>query len=83
MQVRLNKLGNSMVIRVPNFLIKQLNLKENTPLNLSIVKKKLIVEKKQRWNGYFMRKNHRWKPKYLRWFFKGRQRMVKDYILLA
>lgn len=48
MQVRLNKLGNSMVIRVPNFLIKQLNLKENTPLNLSIVKKKLIVEKKQR-----------------------------------
>lgn len=45
MQVRLNKLGNSMVIRVPNFLIKQLNLKENTPLNLSIVKNKLIVEK--------------------------------------
>lgn len=45
MQVRLNKLGNSMVIRVPNFLIKQLNLKENTTLNLSIVKNKLIVEK--------------------------------------
>lgn len=45
MQVRLNKLGNSMVIRVPNLLIKQLNLKENTPLNLSIVKNKLIVEK--------------------------------------
>lgn len=45
MQVRLNKLGNSMVIRVPNFLIKQLNLKENTPLNLSIEKNKLIVEK--------------------------------------
>lgn len=39
--------------------------------------------KKQRWNGYFMRKNHRRKPKYLRWFFKGRQRMVKDYVLLA
>lgn len=34
-----------MVIRVPNLLIKQLNLKENTPLNLSIVKNKLIVEK--------------------------------------
>lgn len=45
MQVRLNKFGNSMVIRVPNLLIKQLNLKENTPLNLSIVKNKLIVEK--------------------------------------
>ena len=42
-----------MVIRVPNLLIKQLNLKENTPLNLSIVKNKLIVEKaKMKWLFY-------------------------------
>ena len=45
MQVRLNKWGNSMGIIIPNFLIKQLNLKENTPLNISIVKNKLVVEK--------------------------------------
>ena len=48
MEVALNKWGNSMGIRIPNSLIKQLDLKENMLLKINAIKNKLVIEKKEK-----------------------------------
>ncbi len=48
MEVTLNKWGNSMGIRIPNSLIKQLDLKENMLLKINAIKNKLVIEKKEK-----------------------------------
>lgn len=48
MEVTLNKWGNSMGVRIPNSLIKQLDLKENMLLKINAIKNKLVIEKKEK-----------------------------------
>ena len=47
MEATLNKWGNSLAIRIPNFILKKLNLVENSPMNIDVVGGKIILSKQK------------------------------------
>ena len=52
MQVKLQKWGNSLGIRIPSSIINELKLKENDLLKLSSTDEKIIVSKDNHKNIY-------------------------------
>ena len=48
MEVRLQKWGNSMGIRIPSNMIKSLNLKTNDMLNIDLDDNKIVISVPQR-----------------------------------
>ena len=48
MEVRLQKWGNSMGIRIPSSILKSLNLKTNDMLNIELADNKIVISVSQR-----------------------------------
>lgn len=47
MEATLSKWGNSLAIRIPNYILKKLNLVENSPMNIDIVAGKIVLSKQK------------------------------------
>ncbi|MDA3055774.1 MULTISPECIES: AbrB/MazE/SpoVT family DNA-binding domain-containing protein [unclassified Campylobacter] len=47
MEATLSKWGNSLAIRIPNYILKKLNLVENSPMNIDVVAGKIVLSKQK------------------------------------
>lgn len=47
MEARLSKWGNSLAIRIPNYILKKLNLVENSSMNIDVVAGKIVLSKQK------------------------------------
>ena len=47
MEATLSKWGNSLAIRIPNFILKKLNLVENSSMNIDVVAGKIVLSKQK------------------------------------
>lgn len=47
MEATLSKWGNSLAIRIPNFILKKLNLVENSHMNIDVVAGKIVLSKQK------------------------------------
>lgn len=47
MEATLSKWGNSLAIRIPNYILKKLNLVENSPMNIDLVAGKIVLSKQK------------------------------------
>jgi len=43
MKIKVQKWGNSLGLRIPKVIAEEIGLKENTPVELSLKKKKIII----------------------------------------
>ena len=46
LQTNVKKWGNSLAIRIPNAIVENLKLNDNTPLDIKVSKNKIILSKK-------------------------------------
>ena len=53
MQTRIKKWGNSLALRIPKRLANQIGLKPNTPVELSLVEGKLMIEVQPELSGHW------------------------------
>ncbi|MBO7475401.1 MAG: AbrB/MazE/SpoVT family DNA-binding domain-containing protein [Campylobacter sp.] len=47
MEATLSKWGNSLAIRIPNYILKKLNLVENSSMNIDVVAGKIVLSKQK------------------------------------
>ncbi|ETD23011.1 AbrB/MazE/SpoVT family DNA-binding domain-containing protein [Helicobacter macacae] len=47
LQTNVKKWGNSLAIRIPNAIVENLKLNDNTPLDIKVSKNKIILSKKE------------------------------------
>jgi len=43
MKIKVQKWGNSLGLRIPKVIAEEIGLKENTPVELSLKKKKIVI----------------------------------------